>query len=118
VPARAAVDARQNRLPRASLKDFGARFTSIVAAPGALRLHISPFDDRIIVERRTLDEGRERHPLGNLADSKFGDAQRAARIRLNRRQRALFSGAAFGRGVRGCSARSAPRWTRPPGGGW
>jgi hypothetical protein len=40
-----------------SLKDFSARFTSIVAAPGALRLHISPFDDRIIVERRTLDEG-------------------------------------------------------------
>ena len=40
-----------------SLKDFSARFTSIVTAPGALRLHISPFDDRIIVERRTLDEG-------------------------------------------------------------
>src|ERR1700686_660544 len=40
-----------------SLKDFTARFSSIVAAPGALRLHISPFDDRIIVERRTLDEG-------------------------------------------------------------
>jgi FAD/FMN-containing dehydrogenase len=41
-----------------SLKDFTARFSSIVAAPGALRLHISPFDDRIIVERRKpLDEG-------------------------------------------------------------
>ncbi len=40
-----------------SLKDFSARFTSIVTAPGALRLHISPFEDRIIVERRTLDEG-------------------------------------------------------------
>jgi FAD/FMN-containing dehydrogenase len=41
-----------------SLKDFAARFSSIIAAPGALRLHISPFDDRIIVERRTpLDEG-------------------------------------------------------------
>src|SRR5579859_6180286 len=41
-----------------SLKDFTARFASIVAAPGALRLHISPFDDRIIVERRSpLDEG-------------------------------------------------------------
>jgi FAD/FMN-containing dehydrogenase len=41
-----------------SLKDFSARYASMVAAPGALRLHISPFDDRIIVERRTLlDEG-------------------------------------------------------------
>jgi len=40
-----------------SLKDFTTRFSSIVTAPGALRLHISPFDDRIIVERRTLDEG-------------------------------------------------------------
>jgi FAD/FMN-containing dehydrogenase len=40
-----------------SLKDFSARFSSIITAPGALRLHISPFDDRIIVERRTLDEG-------------------------------------------------------------
>src|ERR1700675_1531479 len=39
-----------------SLKDFTARFPSIVAAPGALRLHISPFNDRITVERRTLDE--------------------------------------------------------------
>jgi FAD/FMN-containing dehydrogenase len=37
-----------------SLKDFSARFASMVTAPGALRLHISPFDDRIIVERRTL----------------------------------------------------------------
>jgi FAD/FMN-containing dehydrogenase len=41
-----------------SLKDFSARFSAIVAAPGALRLHISPFDDRIIVERRKpVDEG-------------------------------------------------------------
>jgi FAD/FMN-containing dehydrogenase len=39
-----------------SLKDFSARFASIVKAPGALRLHISPFNDRITVERRTLDE--------------------------------------------------------------
>jgi FAD/FMN-containing dehydrogenase len=39
-----------------SLKDFGARFGSIINAPGALRLHISPFNDRITVERRTLDE--------------------------------------------------------------
>jgi FAD/FMN-containing dehydrogenase len=39
-----------------SLKDFTARFNSIVNAPGALRLHISPFTDKITVERRTLDE--------------------------------------------------------------
>ncbi len=38
------------------LKEFSARFSSIVNAPGALRLHISPFNDRITVERRTLDE--------------------------------------------------------------
>jgi FAD/FMN-containing dehydrogenase len=39
-----------------SLKEFSARFKYIVNAPGALRLHISPFNDRITVERRTLDE--------------------------------------------------------------
>jgi FAD/FMN-containing dehydrogenase len=39
-----------------TLKEFTARFASIVKAPGALRLHISPFTDRITVERRTLDE--------------------------------------------------------------
>jgi FAD/FMN-containing dehydrogenase len=39
-----------------SPKEFGARFSSIVNAPGALRLHVSPFHDRITVERRTLDE--------------------------------------------------------------
>jgi FAD/FMN-containing dehydrogenase len=39
-----------------SLKEFSARFASIIDAPGALRLHISPFNDRITVERRTLDE--------------------------------------------------------------
>src|SRR6266853_2066110 len=39
-----------------SIKEFTARFGSIVNAPGALRLHISPFKDRITVERRTLDE--------------------------------------------------------------
>jgi FAD/FMN-containing dehydrogenase len=39
-----------------SLKEFGARFASLIKAPGALRLHISPFNDRITVERRTLDE--------------------------------------------------------------
>jgi FAD/FMN-containing dehydrogenase len=39
-----------------SLKEFAARFTDMVGAPGALRLHMSPFNDRITVERRTLDE--------------------------------------------------------------
>ncbi len=39
-----------------SLKEFSGRFSSIINAPGALRLHISPFNDRITVERRTLDE--------------------------------------------------------------
>ncbi len=39
-----------------TLREFAARFTQIVAAPGALRLHISPFQDRITVERRTLEE--------------------------------------------------------------
>ncbi|MHB8720647.1 MAG: FAD-binding oxidoreductase, partial [Steroidobacteraceae bacterium] len=39
-----------------SLKEFSGRFASIIGAPGALRLHISPFNDRITVERRTLDE--------------------------------------------------------------
>jgi len=38
------------------LKEFAARFAGIVASPGALRLHISPFNDQITVERRTLDE--------------------------------------------------------------
>jgi L-gulonolactone oxidase len=39
-----------------TLKDFSARFAAIVNAPGALRLHISPFNDRIIVERRTIED--------------------------------------------------------------
>src|SRR6202789_1315773 len=39
-----------------SLKEFTARFASIVEAPGALRLHMAPFNDKITVERRTLDE--------------------------------------------------------------
>lgn len=39
-----------------SLKEFVARYAAIVDAPGALRLHISPFNDRITVERRTLEE--------------------------------------------------------------
>ena len=39
-----------------TLKEFTARFASIVQQPGAMRLHISPFSDRITVERRILDE--------------------------------------------------------------
>ena len=39
-----------------TLREFGARFAGIVASPGALRLHISPFHDQITVERRTPDE--------------------------------------------------------------
>jgi hypothetical protein len=39
-----------------TLKDFTARYSSLLKAPGAVRLHISPFRDRITVERRTLDE--------------------------------------------------------------
>ena len=39
-----------------SLKEFGAKYASLIEAPGALRLHVSPFHDRITVEQRTLDE--------------------------------------------------------------
>jgi FAD/FMN-containing dehydrogenase len=39
-----------------SLKEFAAHFADIVSAPGAVRLHISPYNDQITVERRTLDE--------------------------------------------------------------
>jgi FAD/FMN-containing dehydrogenase len=39
-----------------TLREFAARYTSIMNASGALRLHISPFTDKITVERRTLDE--------------------------------------------------------------
>src|SRR5271167_4033158 len=37
-----------------TLREFAARYTSITNASGALRLHISPFTDKITVERRTL----------------------------------------------------------------
>jgi FAD binding domain len=47
-----------------SLKDFTARFDSITQAPGALRLHISPFTDRITIERRTLDESASQSRSG------------------------------------------------------
>src|ERR1700722_16266245 len=48
------------------LKEFSARYASIINAPGALRLHISPFNDRITVERRTLDESANLSPPGIL----------------------------------------------------
>jgi FAD/FMN-containing dehydrogenase len=47
-----------------TLKEFGARFSHIVSAPGALRLHISPFNDQITVERRTLDESASMNRAG------------------------------------------------------
>jgi FAD/FMN-containing dehydrogenase len=39
-----------------TLKEFSSRYLSLINASGALRLHVSPFHDRIIVERRTPDE--------------------------------------------------------------
>ena len=39
-----------------TLKEFGARFSSLISEPGALRLHMSPYNDQITVERRTIDE--------------------------------------------------------------
>jgi FAD/FMN-containing dehydrogenase len=47
-----------------SLKEFTTRFNSITQAPGALRLHISPFTDRITIERRTLDESASQSRSG------------------------------------------------------
>jgi FAD/FMN-containing dehydrogenase len=39
-----------------TLKEFTSRYATLLNAPGAVRLHISPFHDRITIERRTLDE--------------------------------------------------------------
>jgi FAD/FMN-containing dehydrogenase len=39
-----------------TLKEFTAGYASMINEPGALRLHVSPFHDRITVERRTLDD--------------------------------------------------------------
>ncbi len=39
-----------------TLKEFAARYSGIIASPGAVRLHISPFHDQITVERRTPDD--------------------------------------------------------------
>ncbi|MGD0490164.1 MAG: FAD-binding protein [Steroidobacteraceae bacterium] len=47
-----------------TLKEFTGRFAAIVGAPGAVRLHISPFNDQITVERRTLDEAASMNRAG------------------------------------------------------
>jgi hypothetical protein len=39
-----------------SLAEFTARYDDLMAAPGALRLHLAPFNDRVTVERRILDK--------------------------------------------------------------
>ncbi len=39
-----------------SLREFRARFDGLIGAPGAIRLQILPFSDRVTVERRMLDE--------------------------------------------------------------
>lgn len=38
-----------------SLEDFAASYRTIMSGGGALRLHLAPFNDRITVERRSLD---------------------------------------------------------------
>src|SRR5258708_26330130 len=38
-----------------TLKDFSSRYAGLVESERALRLHVSPFHDRITLERRTLD---------------------------------------------------------------
>ena len=94
-----------------TLKEFGARFAGIVEAPGALRLHISPFNDRITVERRNAR--RDRRASAAPASGRFAirDAQRAARVRLDGRQRAGGARVARGGGL-GDAARAA-RDARP-----
>jgi FAD/FMN-containing dehydrogenase len=42
-----------------TFKEFAAKFAAIVKAEGAVRLHISPYNDQITVERRTLDESAD-----------------------------------------------------------
>jgi FAD/FMN-containing dehydrogenase len=42
-----------------TLKEFSSRYASLIHGPGALRLHVSPFHDRITIERRMLDESAE-----------------------------------------------------------
>jgi len=33
-----------------TLKEFSSRYADLINAPGALRLHVSPFHDRITLE--------------------------------------------------------------------
>jgi FAD/FMN-containing dehydrogenase len=40
-----------------TLAEFAARYQELIGAPGALRLHLAPFSDRITVERRSIDRG-------------------------------------------------------------
>jgi FAD/FMN-containing dehydrogenase len=42
-----------------TLKEFTSRYSKLISAPGALRLHVSPFHDRVTIERRTLAESAE-----------------------------------------------------------
>jgi FAD/FMN-containing dehydrogenase len=42
-----------------TLREFKSRYSGLMNAPGALRLHVSPFHDRITMERRTPDESAE-----------------------------------------------------------
>ena len=42
-----------------TLREFTSRYLKIISAPGAIRLHVSPFHDRITIERRTLDQSAE-----------------------------------------------------------
>src|ERR1700748_313314 len=39
-----------------TLREFSSRYLGLIEAPGALRLHVSPFHDRITIEHRTLDD--------------------------------------------------------------
>ena len=99
-----------------NLKEFGARFASIIAAPGALRLHISPFKDEITVERRTIDDSANITRSGIWQDSQVRDAQRAAGVRLDRGQRARSARRRRRRGLRraartACDARQGGRGT-------
>ena len=96
-----------------TLKEFSARFPSIVKAPGALRLHISPFKDQITVERRTLDETANINRSGIWQIAQIRHAQRIARIRFDRRQRAGGARRCRCRGVG--RAAGAARDARPRG---
>jgi FAD/FMN-containing dehydrogenase len=54
-----------------SLEEFTARYTQICAEPGALRLHLAPFSDRVTVERRTfnVDKAATRSGIWQIRNS-------------------------------------------------